>query len=460
MSELASSDEALRQRIGRAGSSVVSSFSATAEIERRPPPVVPRLTLYLLILLLGVSAAWASFAEVDRVVTAHGSLEPTTPNMSVQPLDTAVVHAIDVEPGEVVKKGAPLVTLDSTFSDADVAQNRTRVASLSLQMARIEAELSGKPMVVPDGAPPNELSIQREILEKGRAEYDAKLRSYDDKVNELRAQLDTNTVDRESLARQLTTLREIESMRETLFRSEHGSRLNLLTARNSRLETERNLDIAAKKAVELRHQIEGAIASRDSYTAEWRKTLTKELIDVKREHDSLHEKLIVAERRRALVVLRAPVDAVILEIAPKAVGSVARAAESLVTMVPLDTPLRASVNVRTQDIGFIRIGDKAVLKLDAFPFQKHGTITGTVTTISDDSFTDRNASGGASAAKTEPYYRVKIDFPRPNLRAVPKDFRLLPGMVVSAEIRIGTRTVMSYLTYPLIRSLDEAMREP
>lgn len=460
MSEPLNSDEFMRQRIGRAGASVVSSFSAAAEVERRPPPIVSRLTLYLLILLLVISATWASFAEIDRVVTAHGALEPTTPNMSVQPLDTSVVHAINVEPGEVVKKGAALVTLDATFSDADVAQNRARVASLSLQMARIEAEINGTPMSVPVGAPASEMSIQRQILEKGRAEYEAKLLGYNDKVKELKAQLDTNAVDRDSLARQLTTLREIEAMREQLFRSQHGSRLNLLTARNSRLETERNLDMAAKRAIELRHQIEGAVASRDSYTAEWRKSLTKELIDVKREHDSLYEKLVVAERRQALVVLRAPADAVVLDVAPKAVGSVVRSAESLVTMVPLDAPLRASVNVRTQDIGFIRIGDKAVLKLDAFPFQKHGTITGRVVTISDDAFTDRNSGGNGNGARAEPYYRVKIDFPSAKLRAVPKDFHLLPGMVVSAEIKIGTRTVMSYLTYPLIRSLDEAMREP
>lgn len=460
MSEQLNSDEFMRQRVGRAGASVVSSFSAAAEIERRPPPVVSRLTLYLLVLLIVIAATWASFAKVDRVVTAHGALEPATPNMSVQPLDTSVVHAINVEPGQVVKKGAPLVTLDATFTNADVAQNRVRVASLALQMARIEAELNGSPMAVPDGSPVNELEIQRQILDKGRVEYEAKLQSYEDKVKDLQAQLATNAVNRESLARQLTTLREIENMREQLYRAQHGSRLNLLTARNSRLETERNLDIAAKRAIELRHQIDGAIASRDSYTAEWRKSLTKELIDVKRQHDSLYEKLVVAERRQALVVLRAPADAVILDVAPKAVGSVARAAESLVTMVPLDTPLRASVDVRTQDIGFIRIGDKAVLKLDAFPFQKHGTITGTVTTISDDAFTNRNGGGTGGNAKAEPYYRVKIDFPPPKLRAVPKDFHLLPGMVVSAEIKIGTRTVMSYLTYPLIRSLDEAMREP
>ena len=457
MSEQPTTDEMMRQRIGHAADAVVSSFSAAADVERRPPPVIPRLTLYLLLLFVGVSAAWASLAEVDRIVIAHGTLEPTTPNMSVQPLETSVVRAINVEPGQVVKKDAPLVTLDSTFTDADVAQNRTRVASLNLQMARIDAELNGKDLVIPDGAPQSERAIQLEILSKARAEYEAKLHNYEDKVKELKASLDTNSIDREALARQLSTLREIESMRERLFKSEHGSRLNMLAARKDRLEAERNLDVATKRAIELRHQIDGAIASKESYVAEWRKSLTKELIDVKREHDSLYEKLIVAERRRSLVVLRAPEDAVILDVAPKTLGSVAREAEPLVTMVPLDAPLRASVNVRTQDIGFIRIGDKAVLKLDAFPYQKHGTLTGTVAMISEDSFTDKNGGGNQKAA---PYYRVKIDFPSAQLKAVPKDFRLLPGMVATSEIRIGTRTVMSYLTYPLVRSLDEAMREP
>ena len=454
MNDASGPDERMRRQGGRAVEAVVSSYSAAAEMERRPPPILPRFTVYLLLALLGASAAWASLSEVDRIVVARGTLEPTTPNMTVQPLETAVVRAINVEPGQIVRKGAALVTLDSTFTDADVAQTRTRLASLKLQMARIEAQLDGKDLIVPEGAPTGERAIQTQILEKGRAEYEARLQSHEDKIKELRATIDTNAIDRESLARQHKTLKEIESMRAQLYDSQHGSRLLMLAARKERQDAERRMDLATKRAVELRYQLDGAISIRDSFKAETRKTLTKELIEVKRDHDALNEKLTIAERRRALVVLRAPEDAVILDVAPKSLGSVAREAESLVTMVPLNTPLRARVNVRTQDIGFIRIGDKVVLKLDAFPFQKHGTIEGTVATISEDAFADKKDE------KAEPFYRVTVEFKTAGLKAVPPDLRLLPGMAATAEIRIGSRTVMSYLTYPLIRSLDEAMREP
>ncbi|HUH77788.1 MAG TPA: HlyD family type I secretion periplasmic adaptor subunit, partial [Devosia sp.] len=130
----------------------------------------------------------------------------------------------------------------------------------------------------------------------------------------------------------------------------------------------------------------------------------------------------------------------------------------LITLVPLNVPLEAEVTVAGNDIGHLATGDLARIKFDAFPFQKHGTIEGRVLSISENSFANR---GGAEAQSNGPaFYKVRIGLGDQHLRDLPPNFRLLPGMTLSAEIHAGERTIISYFLYPLIRGLDESLREP
>ncbi len=129
-------------------------------------------------------------------------------------------------------------------------------------------------------------------------------------------------------------------------------------------------------------------------------------------------------------------------------------AEPVVTLVPLDDPLEAEVNIQARDIGFVRQGDHARIKLEAFPFQKHGALEGTVKVISEDTFQKDTAMGSAVT------YRSRIGLTTTTLRDVPTDFRLIPGMTLSAEIKVGERRVISYFLYPIMRYLDESLREP
>ena len=154
--------------------------------------------------------------------------------------------------------------------------------------------------------------------------------------------------------------------------------------------------------------------------------------------------------------MRAPAPAMVKEIAGRSAGSVVRVAETLFTLVPLDVPLEAEVRITPRDIGFVRGGDAARIKLDAFSFQKHGTLDGKVRSISEDVHQVR--SGGGS--EPEVYYLARLELTKTQLKVVPDDFRLIPGMTLSAEIPVGKRSVISYFIYPIVRALDESIREP
>ena len=161
------------------------------------------------------------------------------------------------------------------------------------------------------------------------------------------------------------------------------------------------------------------------------------------------------------MVLTAPVDAVVLEIAKRSTGSVVREAEPLFTLVPLDAQLEAEVQIESGDIGYVKLGDATRIKLDAFPFQLHGTLPGSVQTLSEDAFRREQAGGAAGAATgADAYYLGRIALGGTRLKGMTAKNRLLPGMTVTGEIVVGKRTVISYLLWPLTKALDEAIREP
>ncbi|MGQ0664637.1 MAG: HlyD family efflux transporter periplasmic adaptor subunit, partial [Pseudomonadota bacterium] len=146
---------------------------------------------------------------------------------------------------------------------------------------------------------------------------------------------------------------------------------------------------------------------------------------------------------------------VVLDVAKRSIGSVLREAEPLVTLVRLDTPVEAEVEIEAKDVGYVRAGDQARIKFEAFPFQRHGTLEGTVRSISEDVF------AADPEGKRAPIHRARVAYPPgARLGLVPDGFRLIPGMAVTAEIKVGSRRVISYFLYPVFRTFDEAMREP
>jgi HlyD family secretion protein len=131
-----------------------------------------------------------------------------------------------------------------------------------------------------------------------------------------------------------------------------------------------------------------------------------------------------------------------------------------VTLVPLNVPLEAEVSVNSRDIARVSTQESVRLKLDAYPFQKFGTATGTIRTISRDAFTP-NAQDEAPGTAALPFFKARIRLEDTQLRTSPDEaVHLLPGMTVTAEIKVGRRTVISYFLYPLIRGLDESLSEP
>lgn len=440
-----------------------------AAIEHAPLPWLARSTLYVLAGLLVALVLWAGFAQVDRIVTAGGRLVTTAPLVVAQPLETAVVRGVDVQVGDRVRAGDRLATLDPTFAAADLADLTGKLAGVEAQIGRLRAELDGSDFTPAAGNPATtpDLAVQAAILERRRAEYRSRLASLDEKAGQLDSAIAASRRAQAGLAERLAVVGEVEDIRRQLQERQTGSRLTWLEARVERLRIRDDLAALQDREQASAHELRGVQADRAAFIDEWRRKTAEELVEQTRQRATLVEQIAKAERRRSLVTLTAPVDAVVLEVAKRSVGSVVREAEPLVTLVPADVPLEVEAEIPSRDIGLVRVGDFVRVKLDAFPFQRHGTLPGEIRTISADAFThDPQGAQGGVANPDAPrpaagaVFRARIRLTDTRLEAVPAGTNLSPGMVASAEIRVGTRSVLSYFLYPVIRVLDESIREP
>lgn len=439
-------------------SAAVSEFQSDAiEVEERTPPRIARLTLYCVVALIFAAVAWASVSRVDMIVTAQGKLITTRPNLVVQPLETSVIREIHVRPGDVVKRGDVLATLDPTFSQADLDQLRTRVAALDATINRLKAELGGYEFVVADSTNPDDV-LQGKMFLQRRTFYETQLRNFDAQIASARANLKTSEDEEAVLVRRLETVRAIETMRGTLMDKEVGSKLNFLLSRDARLEVESNLSRVRGNQADFEHKVEKARADQQVFTEEFRRTAYQDLVETLAKRNSAAEDLKKVELRRQLIVLSAPADSIVLEIANRTIGSVVREAETIFVLVPRDVPLQAEINVEGKDIGQVAVGQPVRVKFEAFPFQKYGTGSGVVRVVSQDTFLP-DTKGESTHRTPAPYYRVLVEITDAKLRLQPERIQMIPGMAVTAEMKVGRRSVISYFLYPLLRGLDESIRE-
>ena len=221
-------------------------------------------------------------------------------------------------------------------------------------------------------------------------------------------------------------------------------------------EVERDLEAGANREQEILRELAAAEADKKAFEKGWRQKTLEDLLEVTRERDAVREQIQKADKRRRLVTLVAPADAVVLEIAKLSPGSIVREAETFFTLVPLNAQLEVEVQIESKDIGYVKVGDEAKIKLDAFPYQRHGFMGGKIRLLSGDAF----RKDGSAKSNADVYYAARITLDGAKLKNMVEGVSLLPGMTVSAEVNVGKRSVMSYLAWPLTKGLGEAAREP
>lgn len=431
-------------------------------IQENPPPGLPRAVLYVVAILVAILLLWVSFGQLDIVASAEGRLVPQTYVKIVQPAEGGIVQDILVREGQPVEAGQVLMRMDAKITEADARTIRNELSLKSLQLRRIDAELAGRPMVMAvDDLPALYAQVE--------AQYRAHRQSHLDAVAQESAILEKARYDLNAAEEVLSKLRQVvptyRKSAESYQRLTAQGFVSSLAAEEKerdRIEKEQDLRAQASTVDSLKVSITASEKRLAQITSKHRSELQNERVDAESQYRKLQEEWSKIDHKAHLLELRSPQAGIVKDLATHTRGTVVAPGTVLMTIVPHEDPLQVEALINNEDVGFVHLGQQAMIKLAAYPFQKYDMIGGTVIHVGPDA-----AEGGNAVAKTgeDPkqlpglHYKALVRLDMQYLETDGRKMRLTPGMQVVAEIHQGQRTVMEYLLSPVQKAWQEAGRE-
>lgn len=431
---------------------------AALSLQETPVHPAPRRAAIAICALFCVALAWSIVCEVDVVAVAQGRIMVSDRTKVLQPLEAGVVKAIHVKDGDHVRRGQLLIELDATQPQADaarLAQERLSAESEALRSQALLSALSKEPPTTPSlpaawpVAAADRTSAQTQ-LQTEWADIQAKLAKLAAEVAHRHAEEATADEVIAKLEVSLPLVRQREADFRTLtdqgFMSSHGTQ----DRTRERIEVERDLSTARARRAEAQAALVESLQGRASYVAETQRTLRQRLADAELRRSQAHEESIKASQRTRQTLLSAPADGVVQQLAVHTNGGVVTPAQQLLVLVPDEAALTAEVMLENKDIGFVREGQAAAIKLDTFPFTRYGTIPATVLNVGSDAVVDD---------KRGAVFPVALGLARTHLKVDGHVVPIAPGMNVNSEIAVGRRTLIRFVLDPVMHHLDESGRE-
>lgn len=378
-------------------------------------PKVNRSRLSIWIALIGIIIliVWASFAKIDQVTRAQATVIASARTQEIQASEGGVLTQLAVTEGEEVKAGQLLVVLEEERAKAAVDNSASKTAALTAKLARLNAEIFEKPLLFPEG-----IQNYPEYIQNQKALYNRRRQAINEEVS--------------SLEKMLVLARQELSMNEPLLKYGDVSQADVIKL--------------SRQVADIEAQINN---KRNKYFEEAQAEMTKAQEELDTELEQLRDRAQVLEEKR----LMAPTEGKIKNINVTTIGGVVKPGEIIMQILPTSSDLVIDAKISPADIAYVKEGQEATVKLDAYDYSIFGAMKGTVNYISPDTLMEQTPEG------EEPYYRVLIVINGAEFKGRGDEIVIKPGMTASVDIKAMERTVLSYLTKPITKTLSEGLGE-
>jgi len=426
---------------------------AALSLQETPVHPAPRRAMWVIVALFVAALTWSIVGQVDIVAVAPGRIVVSQRSKLIQPLENSVVRAIHVKDGDRVHEGQLLVELDATAPNADTASAAEQQLAARGELVRSQAlmrALQSNTAPALDRSPAPLPADTAALLASEWSDVTAKLSRLDAEVRRREAELTTNTEQLAKLEATAPLVRQreadIKSLADQGFIANHAGQ----DRTRERIEIERDIVTQTARIAEARAALAESRHAAAAYVAETRRTLNDRASQARVKLTQLTQEVRKTEQRQTLTRLTAPVAGTVQQLAAHTSGGVVTAAQVLMVIVPDDGAVTAEVVVENKDIGFVRAGQDAAVKLETFNFTRYGTVPARVSWVTADAVNDEKR-GAIFPATLELRARdIDIDGKR---------IALAPGMSLTAEIKTGRRRVIEYLLSPVQQRVGSSLQE-
>lgn len=424
-------------------------------VDRIKPRAASNVLLWAILVFFVLAVLWAALTELDRTVHAAGRVIPSDRLQIVSNLEGGVVREILAVPGDLVKKGQPLILLAQVQAGAELGSSEASVGALDAKVARLMAEVRGTKPVYPaprNAAEARQIAIETSLhasrmadLSALSAAADARIEQARRAVAEAQATYESRITARDSAQAQLRIIRPLV---------EKGIEPQLTL-----LQLESSASVAASDAAAALASIaraQGGVVEATSQLAQlrqnWRSLAATELAAAQGEREARERVLPALADRLGRTTVTAPLDGKVNRVLISTIGGSVSPGQPLVEVVPSDKRLLIEALVSPKDIAAISIGQAAKVNLSAYDSAIYGSMDGKVLTISPDATQDERTG--------ESHYIVKVEVDQDSLRdTAGKPLPIGPGMTADVNLIGEKRSVLAYIFTPITRLSQTALRE-
>lgn len=412
------------------------------------------LLLWAMALFLSAAIVWASWAELDEVVRGQGEIIPSKQLQIVQNLEGGIVSEILVREGDLVEAGQVVMRIEDQRFSSSVRENEVRYFELAAKLARLKAEADGADYQSPNEMPAEYRPLEVEELALMRARAD-ELVSNLEVLTSQKSQKQQELLEAKSRLAQVSDsyqllLRELE-ITEPLLKEGVISEVEFL-----RLKRQVNDLKGERSSIQLSlPRVEASVAEIEKRIKElghqFKSTARSEYNELLAEQARLKQALSGMQDRMRRTEVRSPLKGTVKEVIVSTVDGVVKPGDSLISVVPWEDKLIVEAKLSPADIGHLRVGQKAVVKVSAYDFSIYGGAPANLNYISASTFLNE---------KEEAYFLVRLETENSFLNEQQKLLPLMAGMTVSVDVLTGKKTVMDYLLKPILKAKNSALREP
>lgn len=410
--------------------------------------------LWTMALFLVAAISWAYWAELDEIIRGEGEIIPSTQLQVVQNLEGGIVSEIIVHEGDLVEAGQVLLRIEDQRFNSSVKENEVRNFELQAKLARLKAEAEGAEFQPPIGFPDQYqgfIDQELSLLRSRQQEFDANQSGLSQQFTQRQQELIEAQSRLEQVRRSYNLLlRELEITRP-LLADGVISEVEFL-----RLQRQVNDLRGERSSIELslpriQSAIEEIAGKQGEMELQFRNLARAEFNDLQAEQTRLTEALSGMQDRIRRTEVRSPVKGTVKELLVNTVDGVVRPGDQLLSIVPWEDKLLIEARIKPSDIGRLRIGQNATIKVSAYDFAIYGGMDARLIQISPSTFLTEN---------NEAYYSIRLETDSPYLDAENESMPLIAGMTVGVDVLTGKKTLMNYILKPIIRAKSTALTEP
>ena len=428
---------------------------AILEVTETPPSPTGRLVMWSILALVVVALIWSFVGHINEVAVAAGKVIPSGQIKTIQVKNKGIIKEINVEEGQLVQEGDTLVVLDPTTTTADYDSLKKRAAYYKLDIQRLTAELTQQPFQ-PEEDPDleaHDLAAEMALYQSRTNDYRTQRQSREDVIAQRVAKLQATQASYEKYAEVLAIAQEKEARLEALSEQNAISQFQLLEQQRETIEYAKNAQAELDSINSIRAEIAEAQQNLANVDAAYHKDIMTALVEAKKEYYSVTESIKKAEEDSRLSVIYAPISGRVYNLNVHTLGGIVTDAQSLMQIVPEDAKLEFEVYADNKDIGFIKVGQEAEVKVETFNFQKFGMYKAEVQEISADAVNDPNDQ------LRNMKFKLILDPTSNDISVYGKPAKIEVGMNVSAEIKIKEKRIIDFFLDPFRRYTSEALRE-